>query len=364
MEKQSAIIAEYDAELKLYKNFANSVRQLLEVLLESEKIYYNAITCRVKDKESLIKKIELKQGKYSSLRDITDIAGIRIITFYSDDVDKVAHLIEKEFEVDRDNSIDKRRAMEPDRFGYCSVHYIVGMSSNRLKLREYQSYKDLKCEIQIRTVLQHAWAEIEHDLGYKSEIEIPQDIRRNFSRLAGLLEVADNEFLGIREYLNRYTEEIPSKIHNKELDDKELDSILLSEFIKTDESIQRLNKSVEKIAGSRVADTSTFSYEKAIRRLQWLNIRNLGHLKTVVKNNEEIAKKIAERVFEYTRETESKDNTSEVHLTIGLFYVCYAELLKKYHDIKIIKNYFVETNIIFNEEFLKFLLQIQKDLKL
>lgn len=83
--------------------------------------------------------------------------------------------------------------MEPDRFGYCSVHYVVEMSQKRLNLYEHQAYEGLKCEIQIRSVLQHAWAEIEHDLGYKSEIAIPKRIRRNFSRLAGLLEIADKE---------------------------------------------------------------------------------------------------------------------------------------------------------------------------
>ena len=64
----------------------------------------------------------------------------------------------------------------------------------RMVLRENKAFEGLKCEIQIRSVLQHAWAEIEHDLGYKSELTIPKEVRRSFSRLAGLLELGDKEF--------------------------------------------------------------------------------------------------------------------------------------------------------------------------
>lgn len=360
MEKQNAIIEEYDAKLKLYKTFTDKVRQLLEELIESEKISYNAITCRVKDKESFIKKIELKQGKYNTLKDITDIAGIRIITFYSDDVDKVANLIEKEFEVDKDNTIDKRKAMDPDRFGYCSVHYIVGISVNRLKLREYKMYKELKCEIQIRTVLQHAWAEIEHDIGYKSAITVPQDIRRNFSRLAGLLEIADKEFWEIREYLNKYMKDVSTKIHDDKLDNKELDSIILAEFIKTDKNIQRLNNEIEKIAQKSITiDDSEFYYYRDITKLQWLGIRTFGQLKALVEENGEIAIKIAQLVFKQRDRNKSKDSGSRIGQTIGLFYLCYAELLKNHHDAKEIEKYFELTQIKVDKDFINFLLEIQ-----
>jgi hypothetical protein len=63
-------------------------------------------------------------------------------------------------------------------------------------LVEYSTHTGVQFEVQIRSTLQHAWAEIEHDRGYKSEVEVARAVRRRFSRLAGLLELADYEFDG------------------------------------------------------------------------------------------------------------------------------------------------------------------------
>ncbi|WP_242785636.1 GTP pyrophosphokinase [Bacillus cereus] len=125
-------------------------------------------------------KVEKGGNKYSTLNDITDISGIRVITYFSDDVDKVASMIQNEFEIDETNSVDKRTLLDPDRFGYLSLHYVIKLNTLRTSLVEYQRFKDLKAEVQIRSILQHAWAEIEHDLGYKSKNSIPRVVKRDF----------------------------------------------------------------------------------------------------------------------------------------------------------------------------------------
>jgi ppGpp synthetase/RelA/SpoT-type nucleotidyltranferase len=116
-------------------------------------------------------------------------------------------MVEREFVVDRTNSVDKRTLLDPDRFGYQSLHYVAALSVARTGLAEYGRFTGLRVEIQIRSTLQHAWAEIEHDLGYKSAAGVPRDIRRRFSRIAGLLELADEEFSVIRRDLDAYTSE-------------------------------------------------------------------------------------------------------------------------------------------------------------
>ncbi|WP_025119781.1 MULTISPECIES: GTP pyrophosphokinase family protein [unclassified Serratia (in: enterobacteria)] len=184
MEK---ILSSFDKEKVKYDSCAKSFESLLSSLLLNNGISIHSLESRVKERDSLEKKL-VKKNKYRNIDEITDVVGIRIITHYADDVDKVAEIVEREFLVDKENSINKASSLEPDRFGYLSLHYIISLDKNRSALFEHSKYKDTKIEIQIRTILQHAWAEIEHDIGYKSNIGLPDVIRRQFSRLNSCAE--------------------------------------------------------------------------------------------------------------------------------------------------------------------------------
>lgn len=349
MENKSTVMAEYDSKCRLYENFASEIEHQLKHILVAEGIVYNAITSRVKDRESLSKKIDRKNDKYSSLSDLTDIAGVRVITYYEKDVDEVSKIVEKEFAVDKENSIDKRAALEPDRFGYCSVHYIVQMSLERLNLRENQPYAGLKCEIQIRTVLQHAWAEIEHDLGYKSGIAIPKDIRRNFSRVAGMLEIADKEFQEIRTFLQDYQNEATEKVTNEEFQDAEIDAILLEAIIASNPDIVTLNKIISKYFGRPFSEEiSTSSLEEKIDALHWLGIHTISQLNDCIKNNKDNAAIIAEEfILKDTTDEDSEEDSkpSPLSKTIALFYICYAEIIRENLEFEQIMQYFKDNKI-------------------
>lgn len=326
-------MTEYDSKYKQYKSFTEEVEHQLRNILEAEGIVYNAITSRLKDRESLSRKIDRKNDKYATLSDLTDIAGVRVITYYTEDVDKVAAIVEREFVVDRNNSIDKRNALEPDRFGYCSVHYVVEMSQERVKFREYQAYKGLKCEIQIRSVLQHAWAEIEHDLGYKSEIAIPKGIRRNFSRLAGLLEIADKEFQEIRSFLRSYQNEATAKVASGEFQDSEIDAVLLEAIITSNSDIKKLNETIGDYFDLPVSlKFATGEVEDIVNMLHWLNINTVNQLYSCIRDDKKIAALIAKEFSE----TYPEIGREKYPITrcIALFYLCYAELTnrKPNHD--------------------------------
>jgi hypothetical protein len=95
---------------------------------------------------------------------------------------------------------DKAAALvEEGRFGYQSIHYLVTLKETRTQLGEYAQFNRAIIELQVRTILQHAWAEIEHDIQYKSASTIPAEIGRRFLTLAGLLELADREFQAIQD---------------------------------------------------------------------------------------------------------------------------------------------------------------------
>jgi ppGpp synthetase/RelA/SpoT-type nucleotidyltranferase len=203
-EPSSAYLKQYQVCRPLYDAYARNVAALLESLLEDANIRVHSVTYRAKEESSLLRKLEYSQDKYSDLADVTDLAGVRVITYFEDEVNRVAELVSSEFDIDARHSIDKRKALEPDHFGYLSLHYVVSYSKQRKKLPENRRFDGLLAELQIRSVLQHTWAEIEHDLGYKTARAIPPEFRRRFSRLAGLLEIADSEFAAIRDALLNY----------------------------------------------------------------------------------------------------------------------------------------------------------------
>ncbi len=334
MANKTNVLAQYDKQHKKYERFAKEVEHQLRSILEEEGIVCNAITSRVKERDSLDKKIDIKMDKYSDLTEITDIAGIRVITYYDNDVNRVAEIVEREFCVDKDNSIDKRKALDPDKFGYCSVHYVVSMNETRLKLPECKAYAGLKCEIQIRTVLQHAWAEIEHDLGYKSETGVPRNIRRNFSRLAGLLELADKEFQEIRDLLTEYRHDVTSMMEQDapEVADSELDVVVLEAILNTNPKLQNLNQKISEIAGMEIRESEL--QEKYVGSLQLLNsllIQTTLQLNQIIDQNINLALYLAEKILRDRYLAEPED--SSLSRTIGIFYLCYAELLSKHPSI-------------------------------
>jgi hypothetical protein len=106
------------------------------------------------------------------------------------------------------------RVYSQGKFGYQSKHLLVTLGEDRSKLVENAAFKQLVCEVQVRTLLQHAWAEMEHDIQYKSDKEIPLDLKKRFSALAGLLELADREFQSIQKDSENLKEAVKTELIN------------------------------------------------------------------------------------------------------------------------------------------------------
>lgn len=285
------ILSEYDEQEKKYSLFSQLLQGLVGKLLFAREIKTHSISSRLKDRTSLENKIKDKV-KYNSLNDITDVVGVRIITHYSDEIDSIAEVIEQEFDIDRENSIDKRIVLEPDRFGYLSLHYIVSLKQDRYTLSEYSSFKGLKAEIQIRSILQHAWAEISHDTGYKSEITVPHAVKRQFSRLAGLLELADDEFVNIKNKLNEYIEEVNWDLKNNEIKHTKIDGITLPAYIEESKHIAEIVGWVEANTKIRFSSKVNGLYiGTAIASLNFLGVDTLLKLEKILIAHSELIKR-------------------------------------------------------------------------
>jgi len=210
---------------------------------------------RTKDVQSFRDKASRPTKAYDNpLDEITDLSGIRIIAYYQDEADQIGSLIEEEFAVDARNSVIHR----PDgaEFGYLSRHYVVQLSSKRATLSEWSGFAGLKAEIQVRTVLQHAWAAVSHKLQYKREDDVPVPLRRKLFRLSALFELADDEFISLRSSAGELARTIRTQIDagNQDLP---IDSVSLSEilvFSKAAAEIERAAKKVGFIYGDPNGD--------------------------------------------------------------------------------------------------------------
>lgn len=227
-----------------YEKLRVKIVQLLEELLTTEGIKYHLVESRTKTLDSFSEKIQRKGKRYSDpLHEINDLTGIRIIAYYTHDVDKICNLIEAQFEIDKENSVDQRVHLAFDQFGYLSVHKIVRLASPRKNLPEWLDIAELAFEIQVRTVLQHAWAAISHALQYKHESEIPAEFRRRLIRLSGLLELADEEFASLREDQAAFAQHVSEQILTQNLL-IDIDAISVSKYLTSTSSTSSILNAV------------------------------------------------------------------------------------------------------------------------
>ncbi|WP_019588311.1 GTP pyrophosphokinase [Deinococcus apachensis] len=202
-----ALVQAYREALPEYERLRDAVVAHTTRLLTEAGLNIHHVTGRVKRPGSLGDKLRRKPGRYTELEDVTDLVGVRVITYFASDVNVVARLMEEHHLVDWDHSIDKSRMHDPDRFGYLGVHYVLRAEPDLVPELPGARY-----EVQIRSILQHAWAEIEHDLGYKNREAVPREVRRRFYRLAGLLEMADEEFMVLHRMVRDYAATLPARV--------------------------------------------------------------------------------------------------------------------------------------------------------
>ena len=289
----------------------------LQDVLKAQGVELNAIESRVKAEASLRGKLERKGDKYHSLSDITelrgklerkgdkyhslsditDLVGIRIITFYTDDVDKVAGIVKRLFAVDWSNSIDKRKAHELTSFGYNSLHYIC-------RLKGDGPLSSIPFEIQMRTALQHVWSAIEHDIGYKGVVQLPPEFRRQFSRL--------------RITMTEYRRQVQSLVKSGKLDEVPLSNDSFRSYLEL-RPFDRLN---QRIAAINQAELFPVSLMMFMPLLEHFHMETLGDVQRMLIDNGEDAYQLALSQLAIT----DLDILSE---SVGLQNLCIIHAIRK-----------------------------------
>ncbi len=181
-------------------------RSLIASLVASiENIETPTVIARLKDREESIKKFSLKyqtdlemnKEPYSIQDHITDLIGIRVICYYENDIQKVAEVLKKNFTVLSESNKSAEIEEKENTFGYKGHHLDLKINDERSKILEYSRYKEIRFEVQARSIIQDAWSVLDHKIKYKKSI--PPALKRQINALAALFEIADREFTQIKD---------------------------------------------------------------------------------------------------------------------------------------------------------------------
>ena len=197
IKKQVEFIEEFKSKRPDYEDFAVLMQNILQKAI-GELGLMGFAEARAKNLVSFSNKIILKDKYRNPLADMTDLCGARIVVHFKSQVDKVCSFIKKNFEIDEANSLDLKSKLMVNEFGYRSIHYIVSPKKDSiLGVNIEQRFKTLKAEIQVRTLAEHIWADISHDRIYKTDLNIPDEWKREAAQLSAMLENADKKFAGM-----------------------------------------------------------------------------------------------------------------------------------------------------------------------
>lgn len=220
----------YVEKLSLYEEYASRIRNLIQDLVELEGVEFYAIEGWAKPPAELLRLLSTLEEK--DLAEI-DLVTIRILLRFPEDVLRIEDVVKMEFDIDNSRSIPSSGLEDPYRFGYPAVVYILSLSSSRANLREWEKYKNLNFRLELRTMLQEAWATISPRVNQTVGSISEKKLTRELVLLAALLEKADQGFLTLRNEIKEEALLIPPTAKNSESKTETLNA----ERIFTDEEL-------------------------------------------------------------------------------------------------------------------------------
>ncbi|MFP5389498.1 MAG: GTP pyrophosphokinase family protein [Thermoleophilia bacterium] len=231
MEKGISVSAWSDTYQQQHSNYlrlASEVEFALNATTQSKGIKTHLITSRVKSFESLTRKAKQKELT-DPMTELVDLVGIRVVVLFLSDLPVLDSLIRESFAIH--SAEDKVATKDPASFGYMSVHYIASLGDRHQGPR-YDGLKDQLFEIQTRTIVMDAWANVSHYLDYKGSTSVPEDLRRDFYALSGLFYVADQHFEILADRAKSSQDEARREVKADPREDVEVNLDTVEAFLK------------------------------------------------------------------------------------------------------------------------------------
>ena len=234
-------------------------------LLESHGISLGVpIESRVKTLISIEEKLERKSLSTSSVVEMDDFVGIRIILLFKDDLIKVGEILKTNFDILSYEDTSTR--LLESQFGYQSDHFILRIKEDWEDVPTFRGLRTLKAEVQVRTMAQHIWAAASHKLQYKQEANIPSPLRRSIHRVSALLETVDLELNRVNIERNEYISTV-SKVMDSSIS---IDVDTLAKVLAEQWSPKNLSPSEEE-------------YDSLVSELRYFEITTVGQLREFIK---------------------------------------------------------------------------------
>lgn len=289
---------DFEANAFAYQRLIGEAKVILKKRLDKEPVDIFDIFHRLKEFDSFYKKIIKKNFQDDFFENVEDIAGVRVVCKYNSELNLIGKYIGEEFNIIREEK--KITALGINEFGYLSDHYIVKLRKETTKKTE-ADLLNLKCEIQVRTLLMHSWASVSHDLNYKKEEGLDDDTKKELYAISGLLYIADQRFDSFKS------------ISIKELPEKkvaEISSFNLQQAPTSEKLVEFLQWKFPERSIGKISDYIVFALE-----LKDMNYSSIEQLDNMIKKASNI-------LLEYEKKYPSDSKTKKGYDRIGSARIC------------------------------------------
>ena len=279
--------------------FTDALHHELDMLLDEPGIAISQLEARTKTVRSFTEKISRKRKYTNPLQEITDLSGLRVIVPGPADIAPVGKLIRADFDIDEENSISSGADIEPDRFGYRAEHYVIRLKSEQCQRTAWSKFAGFSAEIQVRTVMQHAWAAVDHKIRYKGP-NLPVELQRRLFRLSALLELADEQFAALQVNSAELREAYAKSVARGDLD-VELDALSLGAFIEESRVDRRWAETARSL-GYGKPSVDQMDLSSVLETVRQVEIRDLASLQMLFDSAETWGENALARILELIRD--------------------------------------------------------------